>query len=111
MTAAADELGFAHPYISRLARELEREGLAASRADPRDRRSRTITLTRKGRALAKDLDPIWKGVQKAVEEVFPESGADLLKVLGAMERAFDEEPLARRIGRHRGRRPLEESGR
>jgi DNA-binding MarR family transcriptional regulator len=59
--------------LTRNLRPLERRGLVAVRPGP-DRRTRTITLTAKGRRLYDEVLPLWERIQGAVVEQLGRSG-------------------------------------
>ena len=69
--------------LTRNLRPLERRGLVAVRPGP-DRRTRTITLTAKGRRLYDQVLPLWERVQGAVVEQLGRSGWGDLR--GALDR-------------------------
>jgi DNA-binding MarR family transcriptional regulator len=69
--------------LTRNLRPLERRGLVAVRAGP-DRRTRTITLTVKGRRLYEEVLPLWEQIQGAVVERL--GRADWRDLRGALER-------------------------
>jgi DNA-binding MarR family transcriptional regulator len=56
---------------------LERDGLVDVAVDPNDRRSRRITLTRRGRGKLTETDALWAKAQQGFEAAFgrPESEA------------------------------------
>ena len=98
---ASSLLNLTHPHISKLAKELEREGLLSSQTDPKDGRSRKIKLTQKGMALLEKLKPVWKSIQREVENVFPEIGVDLLNSLKKTEEYYNKNSLRNRIQENR----------
>ena len=49
---------------------LEREGLVEVRADMKDKRSRRLHLTQKGRAILAKAAPIWTATHEAIEADF-----------------------------------------
>jgi DNA-binding MarR family transcriptional regulator len=69
--------------LTRNLRPLERRGLIAVRPGP-DRRTRTITLTAKGRRLYDEVLPLWEQTQGAIVEQLGRSGWGDLR--GALDR-------------------------
>lgn len=65
---------------------LERNGLVASRPDPKDRRSRLLILTDKGHETLIAAVPVWRSVHAEIDAALPGGGPDqaraLLGVLG-----------------------------
>lgn len=61
---------------------LEREGLIATTADPKDRRSRLLQLTAAGRQRLEAALPIWRETHRLVDEAFePAEGKALRQSL------------------------------
>ena len=58
---------------------LERRGLVKVSADPTDRRSRRLSLTRKGRTLLANASPIWEDAHLKIEALLPEGDPDRLR--------------------------------
>lgn len=58
---------------------LERRGLVEVRADPRDKRSRLLTLTPAGRDLLASAVPIWENTHGTAERLLAGSDADQLR--------------------------------
>lgn len=56
--------------LTRNLRPLERQGLVVMAADPRDRRSRTLHLTAKGRTALAKAKPAWTRAQRQIEAAF-----------------------------------------
>src|SRR5262245_6460483 len=63
--------------LTRSLRPLERQGLVTMRADRRDRRTRSLQLTAKGKAAFENAIPAWRRVQRQLEEAMggPETAA------------------------------------
>ncbi len=58
---------------------LERDGLIAIEPDPKDRRSRLLRLTEKGREVLASAVPIWRDLHAAIEAGLPELEPDALR--------------------------------
>ena len=58
---------------------LERDGLVAVTVDPNDRRSRVITLTRRGRARLAETEVLWARAQASFEAAFGRVKSDALR--------------------------------
>jgi len=94
ITDLASRLGQSHPAVSQMSRKLLAEGLVAEREDPADERRRLLTLSRKGRALMDRMGPIWKAVERAVEEL---AGPAFHAAVQQGEDALEARGFARRI--------------
>jgi DNA-binding MarR family transcriptional regulator len=67
---------------------LERLGLVAITADPSDRRSRRLSLTKKGSKVLASAVPIWRAIHAELEAGLPEPGPDALRgALKALSRS------------------------
>lgn len=69
-----DAGGLAHTL-----KPLERDGLVAVTVDPNDRRSRVITLTRRGRARLAETEVLWARAQASFEAAFGRVKSDALR--------------------------------
>ena len=68
--------------LGHLLRPLENRGLVSLDVSDQDRRSRTVALTRAGKALVAEARPLWAGAQRRFERTFGWAAAlDLRTVL------------------------------
>src|SRR6266581_865060 len=68
--------------LGHLLRPLERRGLVRLDVSEHDRRSRTVALTRAGKAIVAKARPLWAGAQRRFEGTFGKDAAlDLRTVL------------------------------
>lgn len=64
---------------------LERNGLVASRPDPKDRRSRLLILTEKGHETLIAAVPVWRSVHAEIDAALPGDWPDQARrLLGAL---------------------------
>ncbi|MCC7273111.1 MAG: MarR family transcriptional regulator [Alphaproteobacteria bacterium] len=81
----AAELVMDRTTMGRNLRPLERDGLVAIAADPRDRRSRALSLTGRGEALVAEARERWLAAQRAFDAAFgAERAAQLREVLATL---------------------------
>ncbi len=99
ISEVARELNFSHPAIVQIANAMQKRGLLTSSVSKEDRRTRTLALTRKGRDLQRNIEPVWEEIRSAVEETCISATADFLQVLARLEAANDEMSLAERAER------------
>lgn len=95
----ARELNYTHPAVVQIANAMQKHGLITSSAQKNDRRTRALTLTRKGRELQKKIEPVWDEIRLAVEETCSSATADFLQVLARLEAAHEEVSLVERVDR------------
>jgi DNA-binding MarR family transcriptional regulator len=80
MTAVAGLLAIDRTTLTAALKPLRRRGLLKIAADPKDRRSRLITLTPKGRKLLARAVPVWKSAHVAIEALLGNRDADRLRM-------------------------------
>lgn len=101
VTEIARGLGVTHPSVNQVAREMIARDLVAAYKDTRDKRKRVLALTKAGKALSVDLEPVWKHIDAALQELIAETGVDFLGYLETIERALDQRDFHRRfLDRH-----------
>lgn len=101
----AGRLRMDEPSLSRIIASFGRSRLVRARADPADRRRRSLELTAAGESLARSLAPVASEVRRAVEAGFtPEEKETLRRLLGrvidntdALERQHAADPGGSRL--------------
>jgi len=95
----AAEIGYAHPSTIILLKELEKAKLIKSKKDKHDERKRLLLLTEKGQQLVGQMQPVWKAMTAAIEELTATPN-NLMKAIEEVEAKFDEKSfLARTKGK------------
>ncbi len=92
----AAALRITHVSVSQACRSMEKAGIIKSAASTKDARRRDLSLTPKGRALARKLGPLWDAFNKAAEDLNAEAG-DLVKLLDRLDDALDRQTMFDRI--------------
>ena len=98
-TELAAGIRFSHPLMIGLIRNLEKDGLVAVTAVQRDRRRRRVGLTEKGRAQVLRVRHALAVLDRAFEDLFHETGTDMLAAITSLEAACTNESFSRRIER------------
>lgn len=80
MGPVASLLGMDRTTLTAALKPLERRGLVKVSQDPSDKRSRILTLTRKGQTLLARAVPVWEQTHHSMEEAIPDGGAEGLRV-------------------------------
>ena len=83
----ADKLVMDPTTLSRNLRPLERQGLVAVKRDRRDKRTRSLGLTVKGRKAFEAAKPGWVRAQRHIEQVFGEMETPALNA--ALDRVLE----------------------
>ena len=79
MGSAASLLAMDRTTLTAALKPLERRGLVEVRIDPKDKRSRLMTLTPAGQALLSSAVPIWERTHAAVEGLLDDADPDRLR--------------------------------
>ena len=93
---AAERLGVSQPAISKFAKELKSRGLVSLRVDKRDSRKRVLGLSKAGKEMLRELQPLWQAVRTAALELCEESGLDFYQGIRSFERALANKSLLHR---------------
>ncbi len=92
---AVQALGISQPAVTRILSRLVDMDLVATTRDDRDQRSKTISLSARGREVMEQAATmLWPRLQAAVDEVC--DAPALLRLVEATERALAERPLEQR---------------
>ncbi len=97
ITQAAGALGYSHPHIIKIARQMEKKMYVASKPSANDARSRELCLTPAGLRLAKELRPVWKKIQRCVDSSVQAIGADLTQMVQKTEAYFTQSSFSERM--------------
>ncbi len=97
ITELSQDLGLSHPAIRKTADQLIKRGLVRESRDTRDERRRLLSLTPKGRRMAKRLAPVWAAFRDASRETLSEAGVDLLGDLARVEEVVSDRSVAARV--------------
>ena len=79
MASVSSLLGMDRTTLTAALKPLERRGLVKVSADPADRRSRRLSLTRKGTTLLAKATPIWEAAHLKIEALLPDGDPDRLR--------------------------------
>ena len=91
----AVRLGQSHPAVSQMSRKLLEHGVVREWPDPADDRRRLLSLSRRGAALMKRLEPVWQAIVAAVGEL--EATCPVSAALTGIDRTLETRSFARRI--------------
>ncbi len=97
ITELATILGFTHPSIIRIVKELEKAGWVVSKTNPSDGRVRLLTLSSAAKQNIPQLQQIWQDMRKAVERMNAEGQVDLWVGLQELEASLAKTSFRDRI--------------
>ncbi|MEP2025377.1 MAG: bifunctional helix-turn-helix transcriptional regulator/GNAT family N-acetyltransferase [Reichenbachiella sp.] len=101
VTDIADAIGFKHPSVSQLVKELEKNNLIESTASTNDARKRNLKLSKKGLALYPGIESIWSDISNALNEMISQHTHNILCALEQCEDDFEKIPMLERVQTHR----------
>jgi DNA-binding MarR family transcriptional regulator len=79
MAPVASLLAMDRTTLTAALKPLERRGLVKVTPDPADRRSRILTLTRRGQSLLVDAAVVWERTHREVEQLIPDGDPNGLR--------------------------------
>jgi DNA-binding MarR family transcriptional regulator/N-acetylglutamate synthase-like GNAT family acetyltransferase len=97
ITELANDLNLTHPAINQIAGAMARKGLLISVKGKKDERRRFLSLSAKGRNLVKTLEPIWREIKLATDEVLNSSDKNFLAAVTRLEKSLDSESMFNRV--------------
>jgi DNA-binding MarR family transcriptional regulator/predicted GNAT family acetyltransferase len=97
VTEVASALGMTHPSVNQIANAMAKRGLLSSSRDKFDERKRLLSLTPKGLALVRILEPIWREIADATSELLDSTGLDVLQALARIEDELERSSIYERV--------------
>lgn len=97
VTEIASALNVSHVAAIKTTRILADKGILARRDDPNDGRRKPLSLTRKGKLVAADVNTVIEKAQIVYRELFEEIGVDLHDALLRMNNALDRISFDKRL--------------
>lgn len=89
----AQQIEFSHITVKNVLRELEAAELINIIPNPRDRRSKLISLSNKGRFLIRQLKPTWLSFAAALKRIFQSGHPDFMNILHRIDREIAGNPI------------------
>lgn len=86
----AQEIGYAHPSTISLLKELEKNKWVQSKKDKTDERKRLLQLTAKGKAIAAEMEPVWRKMTLALTAL-TNTANNLLQAITEVEANLDQQ--------------------
>lgn len=93
------QLQTSHSAVSQLISSLHKKGLLQLKRSEEDARKQLVSLSREGKILLQQIQPIWTAISRGMQELQAEDAriAGLLEAVTAMETAFQHTSLADRV--------------
>jgi DNA-binding MarR family transcriptional regulator/GNAT superfamily N-acetyltransferase len=97
ITVIANIIGHSHPSVSKIVREMAKEGIVIETSDKDDGRKNIIQLTKKGQEIAVKIEDQYLDVNLAVEEALAQTQNNLWKAMDEFEFLLDRKSLLKRV--------------
>jgi DNA-binding MarR family transcriptional regulator/predicted GNAT family N-acyltransferase len=104
ITEIANEIGHSQPSVSKIIREMSKQGLVLENRNSTDGRRNVIKLSKKGIGLTKKIKHQYADVSKAVESISAQTRNDLWKAIEEWEFLLEQKPLLQRVKEKRKER-------
>ena len=100
--AISAELEISHSATSQMVSKLQEKGLIRLVSDKTDGRKKAVSLTAKGIKLLHQVQPVWKSLQLAMDELLEQlpNGDLLMPAIAAIEKSFQQHSILNRIEKH-----------
>jgi len=93
----ARRTGLSRPTISMMIEGMAEHGLVSIRTDPRNLRSRRLSLTPEGEETVAALEPVWQAVGDCTNDLLAGVGSDCLEALARIEDSLEMRSLFSRV--------------
>lgn len=97
MTEAASALGLSHVAVSKLARELEQEGLFTIVPSVADRRRSDLKLSERGEEMLHQLEPVWSLIEEGCQLVSDRTSCGIIRFIEELEAAIDNQAISNHV--------------
>ena len=87
------QVDYSHVAVKNVLRELEKEGLVQISPNPKDKRSKIVSITKRGKKLRKRLGPIWDSFTAVLKETLEFGHPDILNILNRIDYEISTNPI------------------
>jgi DNA-binding MarR family transcriptional regulator/GNAT superfamily N-acetyltransferase len=104
ITDLAKEIGHSHPSVSKIIREMSKQGLVAEKKDKKDGRRNMVSLSPKGKEIIIKIADQYTDVNHAIEQLTSQAQNDLWKAIEEWEFLLEQKTLLQRVSEQRKER-------
>ena len=97
ITDIANEIGHSHPSVSKIVREMAKQGLVEEKKDTADKRRNLVSLSKKGKKIMPGMDRAYTDVTNVIEELLGQTRHNLWKAIDEMEFLLSQKTLIKRV--------------
>lgn len=108
VTDIAQRIGHSHPSVSKIVREMVKNGMAVETKDPADKRRNLVSLSEKAKEILPQLEKQYVDVTRAVECILDQSKHNLWKATEEFEYLLDQKSMLARVREERRKREMNE---
>jgi GNAT superfamily N-acetyltransferase/DNA-binding MarR family transcriptional regulator len=108
ITSIATQIGHSHPSVSKIVREMIKDGVVSEKKNKADKRHTVVGLSAKGKEMAQKIQDQYKDVDAAIEEILLKTRNDLWKAIEEWEYLLNERTLYQRVQEQRKKRESSE---
>jgi DNA-binding MarR family transcriptional regulator len=95
----ADQIAFSHITVNNIVKELHRAKLITIEPNAQDKRSKLISLTKKGKTMLDNLKPIWIQISASLKEIMTAGHPDMIGILENIDKELQRKSLHERVVR------------
>ena len=97
ITNIAKEIGHSHPSVSKIIREMVKQGLVAEKKDKKDGRLNMVSLSAKGKTISEKIKDQYIDINRAIEQLTAQTHNDLWKAIEEWEFLLEQRSLFTRV--------------
>ncbi|GAA4274944.1 helix-turn-helix domain-containing GNAT family N-acetyltransferase [Aquimarina gracilis] len=97
ITTIANEIGHSHPSVSKIVREMVKEGILSEKKDSKDGRKNNIVLTARGKNIANQILEQYHDVEHAVQAMLDQSRHNMWQAIEEFEFLLEQKSMLKRV--------------
>lgn len=97
ITSLAKELGYAHPSVILIIKEMKENDLIIEKKDKKDGRKTIISLSKKAKEMANLIEEQYIDVNNAIEKILKETNHNLWLAIEDFEKQLDKKSIYSRV--------------
>jgi len=97
ITEIAKQIGHSHPSVSKIVREMLKDGIVSEQKDQNDKRKNNIMLTSMGKSLAVKIENQCVDVKNAVDTILSQTRHNMWHAIEEFEFLLEDKSLLKRV--------------
>ncbi|MBQ0735535.1 bifunctional helix-turn-helix transcriptional regulator/GNAT family N-acetyltransferase [Aquimarina celericrescens] len=107
ITTIANEIGHSHPSVSKIVREMVKEGILLEKKDDSDGRKNNVVLSEKGNNITDQIHEQYLDVDNAVQAMLDQSRHNMWHAIEEFEFLLEQKSMIQRVKEEKKRREVE----